>query len=107
MVSMIWNVLLLSVAVFVVANFLPGIRLKGFTTAILVAVVYSIVNTILSFFALPFIWITFGLFIFVINVIVLWITDKILEDFEIQNFATTVVASLLITICSLILRWIF
>ncbi len=93
MVSILWNVFLLSIAVFVVANVLPGIRLKGFSTAILVAVVYSIVNTILSFFAFPFVLITLGLFIFVINILVLWITDKFMEDFEIANFSTTIVAS--------------
>ena len=107
MVSILWNVLLLSIVVFIVASVLPGIRLKGFSTAILVAIVYSILNTIHSFFAFPFVLITLGLFIFVINVLVLWITDKLLEDFEIQNFGTTIVASLLITFCNLILRWLF
>ncbi len=107
MISILWNVLLLSIAVFVVASVLPGIRLKSFSTAILVAIVYSIVNTILSFFAFPFVLITLGLFIFVINVLVLWITDKLIEDFEIQNFATTIVASLLITVCNLLFRWLF
>lgn len=107
MVSILWNVFLLSIAVFVVANVLPGIRLKSFSTAILVAVVYSIVNTILVFFAFPFILITLGLFLLVINVLVLWITDKLIEDFEIENFATTIVAALLITLCNLLLRWVF
>ncbi len=107
MVSILWNVFLLSIAVFVVAHVLPGIRLKSFSTAILVAVVYSIVNTILSFFAFPFILITLGLFLLVINVLVLWITDKLIEDFEIENFATTIVAALLITLCNLLLRWVF
>ena len=103
MVSILWNVLLLGIAVFVVASVLPGIRLKGFSTAILVAIVYSVINTILSFFAFPFVLITLGLFIFVINVLVLWITDKLIDDFEIQNFATTILASLLITLCNLLL----
>jgi len=107
MVSILWNVFLLSIAVFVVAHVLPGIRLKSFSTAILVAVVYSIVNTILAFFAFPFILITLGLFLLVINVLVLWITDKLIEDFEIENFATTIVAALLITLCNLLLRWVF
>ena len=68
---------------------------------------YSVINTILSFFAFPFVLITLGLFIFVINVLVLWITDKLIDDFEIQNFATTILASLLITLCNLLLRWVF
>ena len=41
---MIWNLLILSAAVFIVANILPGIYIKNFFTAIVVAVVYSIVQ---------------------------------------------------------------
>ena len=59
------NILILSVAVFLVANLLPGIRIKNFFTAIIVALVYSIINFLtgwlLVLLTLPFIIITFGL----------------------------------------------
>ena len=37
MADILWNILLLSVSIFLVAQFLPGIRLKNFGTAIIVA----------------------------------------------------------------------
>jgi len=56
---MLINLLILSVAVFLVANFLPGIQVKHFGTAIMVAIVYSLVNFffgwLLIFLSLPFI----------------------------------------------------
>ena len=108
---MLINLLILSVAVFLVANFLPGIQVKHFGTAVIVAIVYSLVNFffrwLLIVLSLPFIIITFGLFKLVINAVLLWITDKIIEDFEIENVTTTIVASLLITFCNLLLRWLF
>ena len=108
---MLWNLLLLSVSVFVVAQVLPGIRIKGFGTAVIVALVYSVINFfvdwLLVFLSFPFIVVTMGLFLFVINAFLLWITDKLIDDFEIDGFGTTLVASCLITVLNAILRWIF
>ncbi|MBT3176089.1 MAG: phage holin family protein [Desulfobacula sp.] len=105
------NILILSVAIFLVSSFLPGIKIKNFMTAIIVAVVYSVINFLtgwlLILLTLPFIIITFGLFKFVINAFLLWLTDKIIEDFEIKNVFTTFIAAFLITMVDLIIKWIF
>ncbi len=105
------NILILSVAVFLVSNFLPGIKIKNFMTAVIVAVVYSIINFLMGWLlvllTLPFIIITFGLFKFVINAFLLWLTDKIVEDFEIKNVFTTFIAAFLITMVDLLIKWIF
>jgi putative membrane protein len=111
MINILWNILLLSVAVFLVAQLLPGIRLKNFGTAIIVAVVYSLINYLIGwlllFLSLPFMILTFGLFKFVINGFLLLITDKVMEDFEIDGIGTTFFAAFLITIVDSILRYIF
>ena len=107
----IWNLFLLSAAVFMVSNFLPGIRIENYGTAIIVAVVYSIINFLLGwvlvFLSFPLILITFGLFNFVINAFMLWITDKMIDGFEIQGAGTTLFASFLISVIYSILRFIF
>ena len=109
--SAILNLLILSLAVFLVANFLPGIRIKNFMTAVIVAVVYSLINFffgwLLVLLSLPVMIITFGLFKFVINAAMLWATDKMIEDFKIKDFFTTVVAALCITLVDSLLRWVF
>ena len=107
----ILNILLLSLAIFAVAKILPGVRLKSFGTAIIVAIVYSIINFFLfgliTILTLPATILTFGLFIFVINAFLLWLTDKLIDDFKIDNFLTTLIAAFLITIINNILKWIF
>jgi len=107
---MLINLLILSVAVFLVANFLPGIQVKHFGTAIMVAIVYSLVNFffgwLLVFLSLPFIVITFGLFKLVINAVLLWLTDKILDDFQIKDFFTTFIAALCITLVDSAIKWV-
>ncbi len=107
---MIVNLLILSVAVFLVANILPGIRVKNFITAMIVAVVYSVINFLagwlLVLVSLPFIVLTFGLFKLVINAFLLWITDKLIDDFEIKDFLTTIVAAVLITLVDSGIKWL-
>jgi len=109
--SIIINIFILSAAVFLVANFLPGIRIKNFMTAVIVAIVYSLINFftgwLLVLLALPFMIITFGLFKLVINAGLLWITDKMIDDFEIKDFFTTFMAALCITIIDSGIKWIF
>ncbi len=107
----IWNLFLLSAAVFMVSSFLPGIRIENYGTAVIVAVVYSIINLLLGwvlvFLSFPLILITFGLFNFVINAFMLWITDKMIDGFEIQGAGTTLLASFLISVTYSVLRFIF
>ena len=109
--KLILSLLLKSLAIFIVAKILPGIHIKNFGTAVIVAFVYTLVNfflgKILFFFAFPIILITFGLFTFIINAFLLWITDKMIEDFKIDSFITTILAAFLIMVSDRLLNWIF
>jgi putative membrane protein len=56
--------------------------------------------------SIPFIIITFGLFKLVINAVLLWLTDKILDDFQIKDFLTTFIAALCITLVDSAIKWV-
>ena len=102
------HIFLLSVAVFVVAQLLPKIYLKSYGTAVIVALVYSVISFlfgwIFTLLALPLILLTLGLFKFVINAFLLWLTDQLIGDFEIRGAGTLLLAAFLITIFDFILR---
>ena len=108
--TIIWNLLILSIAIFIVAKLLPGIHIKSFWTALIVAIVYSVINFLtgwlLMLLSLPFIIITFGLFKLVINAFMLWVTDKILDDFKIDGLLYTFIAAVLITIIDSFIKWV-
>ncbi len=108
---MILNLLLLSVSVFVVAQLIPGIRIKNYGTAVVVALVYSLINfllyKLLLIVAFPLIFFTLGLFVFVINAFLLWLTDKMIANFEIRDFKTTLIAAASISLLNMLLQWIF
>jgi putative membrane protein len=112
-VSAAVNLLILSVVIFAIAKLLPAIKIKSFATAVVVAVIYSVINILLGLLLkyanLPAIVNTMlaeGLVRILVNALLLWITDKLLKDFTIKGFGWTLVASLLITVtCALIAKF--
>ena len=109
--DLILHLLLLALTIFVIAETMPGVRVNSFGTAVVVAIVYGLINlilgSILKLFAIPSVFITAGLFLFVINTFLLWLTDQLLEDFEIEDLGTTFMAAFIITISDTLLSWIF
>jgi putative membrane protein len=104
---------LLSGAAFLgVSKILPGFRIQNYRTALVVSAVYSILYIVLHFIlfkvlwllTIPFVMLTLGLIFFVVNAVILWLTDKLVEDFAIDNTATLVIAAVLLTILNWIIR---
>ncbi|MFY9242188.1 MAG: phage holin family protein [Polaribacter sp.] len=96
------KILLTALAVVILANILPGVEVSGYVSAILVAVVIALLNMIvrplLIFFTLPATIVTFGLFIFVINAIIILLADKLVDDFKVPGFWTALLFSILLSI---------
>ncbi|MEJ6517364.1 MAG: phage holin family protein [Pseudomonadales bacterium] len=109
--DLILHVLLLGAVIFFIAEALPGITIDGFGTALVVAVVYGLINvflgTVLKIISFPFIFITLGVFLLFINTFLLWLTDQLVDDFEIDNLGTTFVAAVIITLSDSVLGWVF
>ena len=87
-----------------------GVIALGLGSAIGVAIVYGLLKFffywILVLVSLPFVILTLGLFLVVINAGLLWITDKLLDGFEIDGLFSTLIASVLISIVDIVLRWV-
>ncbi len=111
MIDLILHLFLLGVVIYFIAKSLPGIYVEGFGTAVIVAIVYGLINvtlgTVLKFLAIPFIIISIGVFLLFINAFLLWLTDQLIEGFEIDDIGTTFIAALIITVSDTLLAWIF
>ena len=109
--DLILHILILAGVIFFVAESMKGVHVEGYGTAIVVAIVYSLINmflgTVLAILTLPLMFITVGLFKIVINAFLLFITDQMIEDFEIEDFGTTFVFAIIITVTDTILAIIF
>ena len=96
------KILLTAVAVIVLATILPGIIVDGYVSAIIVAIVIALLNMVvrpvLIFFTLPATLVTFGLFIFVINAIIILIADKLVDGFGVSGFFAALLFSILLSI---------
>jgi len=85
-----FKVLVCSVNVFILAYILPGISIVDFYTAIIVAIVLSlldaVVKPLLILFTLPATILTLGLFLFVINASIILLDAYFVHGFEIKTF---------------------
>ena len=111
MIDLILHMLCLGAVILVIAKALPGVHVESYVMSLLVAIVYSSINvtlgTLLKLLGLPFVILTLGIFLIAINTFLLWLTDKILDGFEIENLGMTFVVALLITISDTTLMLVF
>ena len=110
MLRLLLHWVLSAVSFTLLSKFLPGFHVRSFGTAMMVAAVYGILHVllynILVMVAFIPVFLTFGLFTFVIDAFLLFLADKLIEDFKIDNFLITLVAAVLLTILNLIWRWL-
>ena len=90
-------------ALFVAAWILSGVSYGDqWWTLFIAAAVFTLVNSwvkpILTLLSIPFIVVTLGIFYFLINVLMLYLTDWIVPDFEIKTFWWAVLAAIIVSI---------
>jgi len=85
---------------------LHGVHVSGwgaaFVGAFILAVANTIVKPVLFVLTLPFTLITLGLFLLVLNALMLWLTDWLVPGLRIDSFGTTFVAALLLSLVGMI-----
>ncbi|GAL83378.1 hypothetical protein Solca_3789 [Sporocytophaga myxococcoides] len=99
--------LLISAAIILGATFLlPGILIKSFGVALLVMFVLSILNVILRpvliLLTIPVTILTLGLFLLVINAVIILLTAWMIDGFEVLNFWWALLFSLIVSLVNYI-----
>ena len=86
---------------------LSGVSVSGFGTALLVAVVLGLLNAVvrplLIVLTLPVTFLTLGLFLLVINVIIVYMASGLVPGFRVDGFVTALLFSLLVSLFSAVL----
>ncbi len=97
----------LALAVWVAAVIVPGIHYDHGQSILIAALVLGILNTfmkpVLRILSLPFIFVTLGFFLLVINAILLLLTAWLVPGFHVAGFWAAVFGSLVISIVSMVL----
>lgn len=96
-----------TLSLFIVEFLLPGFIISNLATGIVAAIVIGMINTyirpIIQLITLPLSILTLGIFAFLINVFMLIVASWIVPGFEITDFWTAVLASILLTL----IGWFF
>ncbi len=94
--------LLTAIAVFVLAAILPGVEVANYVTAIWVAFAIAVLNMfvrpLLIFFTLPATIVTLGLFLFVINAIIILLAANLVGGFLVSSFFSALLFSILLSV---------
>ena len=99
-------------ALFVAAWILSGVSYgDSWWSLLIAAVVFTVVNAfikpVLAILSIPFIVVTLGIFYFLLNILMLYITDWIVGDFEIKTFWWGALAAIIVSVVNGILHMIF
>lgn len=96
------KIIISSLAVMVTAWLLPGASVDDYFTGIAVALLLAFFNAFLKpllvVLTLPVTVVTLGLFLFVINALIIQLTGSLLEGFKVNNFWWALLFSLLLSL---------
>jgi len=102
--KLIGALLVNTLALLVTAYLVPGFVVSSLSTALVAAVVIGVINMfikpVLQLVALPITFLTLGLFALILNVLLLMLAAQITPGFDIDNFISAVIGSLVLSLTS-------
>jgi putative membrane protein len=110
MIHHLIHLLVTALAVLLTAKVVPGVRARSFGGAFIFAVVLAILNKLLFgalvLLSLPFVLITFGLFLIVINAFLFWLADKVVDGVQVDGFGSAILGSIVTSIATWLIFWV-
>jgi putative membrane protein len=113
-VALVIRWLMLALAVWVAAEIVSGIHVEGWVSTLIVAAILGLLNLylrpILFLLSLPVTIVTFGLFIIVVNALLLLLADVLADifddiNFEVDGLVAALLGALIISLVSFVLGW--
>jgi putative membrane protein len=99
-----------AVSLVIVAYLVPGIELRGFAAALIGAIVFGFVNAtlglVLKILTFPLTIVTFGLFLIVINAIMLKMAASVTPGFIVHTWLAALEGAIVLSLVSTFLHWL-
>ena len=100
--NLLLRILITGGLVLLIAHFMPGVHVASFTTALIVAIVLGLLNIfikpILVLLTLPVTILTLGLFLLVINALIILLCTNIVGGFHVDSFWTALIFSIILSL---------
>ena len=110
MLYLIVSWFLSALSLIIVAHIVPGFRVESFGAALIAALVLGLINStlglLLKILTFPLTIVTFGLFLFVINALILRMTSGLVSGFYVDSFGPAFVGAIVLALVSTVLRHI-
>ena len=107
MINFLIRLVVNAIAILIVAYFLPGVHVTGFTAALIVALILGVVNAVLRpilfILTLPLQILTLGLFTFIINGFLFWWVAHWGLGLTVDGYWTAFLAAIVLGIVSFVL----
>lgn len=104
------TILISGIAVMIAAFFLEGVAIRNFGsalwTAVMIAIANAVIKPVLTFLAIPLTILSFGLFLFVINAVIILIVTRVSPGFKVRNFWWAMGFSILFSVVNTVLLWV-
>jgi putative membrane protein len=108
MIHLLVRWLLMSLSLLIVSYVVPGFSVSGLGAALIAAVIFGFLNAtlglVLKILTFPFTILTFGLFWFVINAIILELTSAFVRGFFIRSFFSALIGAIVLTLVNMLLK---
>ncbi len=108
--KLILNWILSALSLMIVAHVVPGFEVRSFGAALIAALVVGLVNAtlglILKILTFPLTIVTFGVFWFVINALMLRIASIVVTGFEVRGFLPAFWGAIVLSIVNLFFRMV-
>ncbi len=105
--NFLFRIFITALAAYGLANVLKGIHVDTFWTALVFALILAVLNVlikpILILLTLPLTIVTLGLFLFVVNTLVVLLASRLVDGFSIRNFWWGLLFALLLSLVSTVL----
>ncbi|HCQ12773.1 phage holin family protein [Flavobacterium sp.] len=100
--KLLLRILITAALVMVISYFMKGVVVEQFTTAIIVAIVLGLLNLfvkpVLVLLTLPVTFFTLGLFLLVINAMIILLCDHFVDGFDVSSFWTALFFSIILSL---------
>lgn len=110
MVAFLVHLFITAGLLLVVANLVRGVHVSGWGSALLGALVLGLVNALVRplmvVLTFPLTILTFGLFLFVVNALMLWLMAGLVPGITIRGFGPALLGSLVLTLLNVLVSWV-
>lgn len=108
MLRLLIHWLLSAIALIITAEFVPGFEVHSLTTALVAALVIGLLNAtvglVLKIITIPISILTFGIFLLVINALMILAASSLVRGFHVTGFLPAFIGAIILALLGMLIR---